>query len=67
MTLLSSKRLKNGDLGNCRLLSLASIPRKVMEKLVLEVISGSKKKKILRSSQYGFNNGKSCLINLINF
>ena len=36
-----------------------------MEQLILEVII--KEKKVIRSSQHGFTEGKSCLTNLIAF
>jgi len=39
-----------------------------MEKLILEVIIKQvEEKKVIRSSQHGFTNGKSCLTNLIAF
>jgi len=53
---------------NYRLLSLTSIPGKVMEQLILEVIIKQvEEKNIIRSSQHGFTKGKSCLTNLIAF
>ena len=62
---------KNGnqeDPGNYRLVSLTSIPGKVMEQLIVDVISKlAEKKKVIRSSQYGFTKEKSCLTNLIAF
>jgi len=48
--------------------SLTSIPGKVMEQLILEVINKQvQEKKFIRSSQHGFTKGKSCLTNLIAF
>jgi len=62
------KKGKKEDPGNCRLVSLTSIPGKVMEQLILEVIIKQvEEKKIIRSSQHGFTKGKSCLTNLIAF
>jgi len=62
------KKGKKEDLGNYRLVSLTSIPAKVMEQLILEVINKQvKEKKVIRSSQHGFIKGKSCLTNLIAF
>ncbi|PKU36052.1 rna-directed dna polymerase from mobile element jockey- hypothetical protein [Limosa lapponica baueri] len=56
------------DLGNYRLVGLTSIPGKMIEQLVLDVISKHmEEKKAIRSSQHGFTKGKSCLTNLIAF
>lgn len=55
------------DPGNCRLVSLTSVPRKVMKWLNLEITCRHMKKKIIWSSQHGFTKGKSCLINRISF
>jgi len=39
-----------------------------MEQLILEVIVKQlEEKKVIKSSQYGFSKGKSCLTNLIAF
>jgi len=47
---------------------LTSIPGKMLEQLILEVIIKQvEEKKAIRSSQHGFTKGKSCLINLIAF
>jgi len=56
------------DPGNYRLVSLTSIPGKVMEQLIPEVIIKKvEEKKVIRSSQRGFTKGKSCLTNVIAF
>jgi len=61
MSLQSSKRAS-------RLVSLTSIPGKVMKQLILEVINKQvEEKKVIRSSQHGLTKGKSCLTNLIAF
>ncbi|PKU38777.1 rna-directed dna polymerase from mobile element jockey-like [Limosa lapponica baueri] len=54
--------------GNYRPVSLTSIPGKMMEQLVLGIISMHiEEKKAVRSSQYGFTKGKPCLTNPIAF
>jgi len=56
------------DPGNCRPVSLASIPGKVMEQLILEVIIKQvEEKEVIRSGQHGFTKGKSCLTSLTAF
>ena len=51
-----------------RLISLPSIPGKVMEKLILGTASRHiKDKRVIRGSQQGCTKGKSCLTNLIAF
>jgi len=69
VSLQSSKKGKKEDPGNCRLVSFTSIPGKMMEQLILEVVikQVEEKKAIIRSSQHGFTKGKSCLTNLIAF
>ena len=62
------KRCKKADLGNYRLLSLTSIPRKMMEQLVLDTLPKPLgEKKVIRRSQHGSTKGKSCLTNLTTF
>lgn len=51
-----------------RLVSLILIPGKVIEEITVSTISKHmKNKKVVRSSQYGFSKGKSCLANQIAF
>jgi len=62
------KKGKKEDPVNYRLVSLTSIPGKMMELLILEVIiKEAEEKKFIRSSQHGFTKGKSCLTNRIAF
>jgi len=60
------KKVNKEDPGNYRPVSLTSIPGKVMEQLILDVISKQvEEKKVIRSSQHGFTKWKRCLTNLI--
>jgi len=62
------KKGEKEDPGNYRPVSLSSIPGRVMEQLILEVIiKQAEEKKVIRSSQHGFTTRKSCLTNLIAF
>jgi len=62
------KKGKKEDPGNHRPVSLTSIPGKVVEQLILEVINKLvEEKKVIRSSQHGLIKGKSCLTNLTVF
>ncbi|GAB0190121.1 mitochondrial enolase superfamily member 1 [Grus japonensis] len=63
---LAFKKGKKEDPGNYSPVSLTSISGKVMEQLILRVISKHvEEKKVIRSGQHGFTKGKSCLTNLI--
>lgn len=63
--------LKKGtkeDPGSIRPDSPSSIPGKVMEQLILNVISRQvEENKLTRRSQHGFSKGKSCQISLTGF
>ncbi|PKU38009.1 rna-directed dna polymerase from mobile element jockey-like [Limosa lapponica baueri] len=62
------KKGKKEDPGNYRPVSLTFNPGKVMEQLILDVISKHvEEKKVIGSGQHGFTKGKSCLTNLIAF
>jgi len=62
------KKGKKEDPGNYRSFSLTSIPAKMMEQLILEVITKQvEEMKVIRSSQHGFTKGTSSLTNLIAF
>ncbi|RMC05187.1 hypothetical protein DUI87_18371 [Hirundo rustica rustica] len=73
-----SSKTSGGDPGIYWPVSFTSIPGKVMEDLILEAILTTPKqllvmhvdmddKKLIRSSQCGFTEGKSCLTNLTAF
>jgi len=54
--------------GNYRPVSLISIPGKMMERLILDVINKQvEEKEVIRSSQHGFTKEKLSLTNLITF
>ena len=62
------KKGKKEDPGNCRPVSLTSVPGKVMKQLVLDAISEQlEKTTVIRNSQHGFTKEKSCSINLVAF
>ena len=61
------KKGKKEDPGNCRPVSLISVPGKMVEQLVLDTLSKQLEEKVIRSSQHGFTKGKSCLTKLVAF
>lgn len=53
--------------GNYQPVSFTSLPEKVMEQIFLEVITKHVKEKVIKSSQFGYTKGKSCLTSLMAF
>jgi len=62
------RKCKKEDPRIYRPVSLTSIPGKMMEQVILEVIIKQvEEKKVTRCSQHGFTKAKACLTNLIAF
>jgi hypothetical protein len=67
VTAIFKKGLRT-DPGNYRPVSLTSNICKVMERMIKEdIVNFLERKQIIRNSQHGFRNKKSCLTNLLEF
>ncbi|XP_030051022.1 uncharacterized protein LOC115464802, partial [Microcaecilia unicolor] len=62
------KKGSRGDPGNYRPVSLTSVPGKMVEAIIKNKIAEHiQKHGLMRQSQHGFSEGKSCLTNLMHF
>ena len=62
------KKGRKEDLGNYKLVSLSSVPRKVMVQIILgEITQHVHGIQGIRPSQHGFMKGRQCLTDLISF
>ena len=61
------KKGSKDDPGNYRPISLTSVPGKMLESIIADDMSHLEHNKLILDSQHGFQSGRSCLTNLVDF